>query len=48
MELMLSEPPLDYRQVSARTGIPTGSIGPIRGRCCARLGKDPAVRAFRD
>jgi RNA polymerase sigma factor (sigma-70 family) len=48
MELMLSEPALDYRQISARTGIPTGSIGPIRGRCLVRMANDPAIQALRD
>jgi RNA polymerase sigma factor (sigma-70 family) len=48
MDVMLSEPGLDYREVSARTGIPKGSIGPIRGRCLARLADHPEVQALRD
>jgi RNA polymerase sigma factor (sigma-70 family) len=48
MELLLREPGIDYREVSVRTGIPTGSIGPIRGRCLVRMADDPAVRALRD
>jgi RNA polymerase sigma factor (sigma-70 family) len=48
MQVMLSEPGLGYRQVSARTGIPTGSIGPIRGRCLERMAGDPAVQELRD
>lgn len=48
MQVILGEPGLDYRQVSARTGIPTGSIGPIRGRCLARMAGDPAVQELRD
>ena len=48
MVLMLVEPGLDYREVSARTGIPIGSIGPIRGRCTARMAGDTAVQALRD
>jgi RNA polymerase sigma factor (sigma-70 family) len=46
--LMLLEPDLEYREISARTGIPIGSIGPIRGRCVARLAGDAAVQALRD
>jgi RNA polymerase sigma factor (sigma-70 family) len=48
MDLMLSEPGLEYREVSARTGIPMGSIGPIRGRCLVRMAADPQIRALRD
>jgi RNA polymerase sigma factor (sigma-70 family) len=48
MDVLLSEPGLDYRQVSARTGIPRGSIGPIRGRCLARMADHPEVQALRD
>ena len=48
MELMVREPGLDYRQVSVRTGIPLGSIGPIRGRCVLRMADHPEVQALRD
>jgi RNA polymerase sigma factor (sigma-70 family) len=48
MEAMLREPELDYRQVSERTGVPIGSIGPIRGRCLLRMANDPAIQALRD
>ena len=48
MEVLLRRPDLDYDEVSARTGIPRGSIGPIRGRCLARMADDPAVQALRD
>jgi DNA-directed RNA polymerase specialized sigma24 family protein len=48
MQVILDEPGLDYREVSARTGIPTGSIGPIRGRSLRRMAADPAIQALRD
>jgi RNA polymerase sigma factor (sigma-70 family) len=35
--LFLTDPPPDYREVSARTGLAVGSIGPLRARCLARL-----------
>jgi RNA polymerase sigma factor (sigma-70 family) len=47
MEVLLREPALDYHQVSARTGIPKGSIGPIRGRCLVRLAADAALQSLR-
>jgi len=48
MDVLLSRPDLDYGEVSARTGIPRGSIGPIRGRCLERMAGDPGVQALRD
>jgi len=35
--LFLADPPLDYQEISRRTGLATGSIGPIRARCLDRL-----------
>jgi RNA polymerase sigma factor (sigma-70 family) len=35
--LFYHQPPLPYRDVAARLGLATGSIGFIRGRCLARL-----------
>lgn len=37
MLLLLTEPKMDYHAVSARLGMPRGSIGPIRQRSIARL-----------
>ena len=31
--LLLEDPPVPYAEISARLGIPVGSIGPNRGRC---------------
>jgi RNA polymerase sigma factor (sigma-70 family) len=37
--LYYSEPPLSYDEITARLGIPGGSIGPTRARCLERLKK---------
>jgi RNA polymerase sigma factor (sigma-70 family) len=37
MELLMSDPPLTYAEISDKLGLPVGSIGPTRGRCLARL-----------
>lgn len=44
--LLIQDPPLSYAQISQRTGIPTGSIGPIRGRALERLRHSFAVRDY--
>jgi RNA polymerase sigma factor (sigma-70 family) len=44
---MLSEdPPVPYAEISRRTGIPVGAIGPTRARALERLRKTPAVQAL--
>jgi hypothetical protein len=35
-----------YAQISARLGIPVGSIGPNRGRCLDKLRRHPAIAAL--
>jgi DNA-directed RNA polymerase specialized sigma24 family protein len=35
-----------YAQISARLGIPVGSIGPTRSRCLAKLRGHPAIAAL--
>ncbi len=35
--LLLEDPPVPYAQISARLGIPVGSIGPTRRRCLDKL-----------
>jgi RNA polymerase sigma factor (sigma-70 family) len=42
--LLVADPPLSYAQISKRTGIPTGSIGPTRRRALDRLRQTFAVR----
>ena len=46
--LLIEYPPLPYAQISARLGIPVGSIGPSRSRCLDKLRHHPAVAALID
>jgi len=41
--LLLADPPLPYAEISARLGIPVGSIGPSRARCLEKLRRHPAI-----
>jgi DNA-directed RNA polymerase specialized sigma24 family protein len=43
MELLIVDPPLPYTEISARLGIPVGSIGPTRSRLLVRLRRHPAL-----
>ena len=44
--LMTQDPPPTYAEISERTGIPIGAIGPTRVRALARLRESPALRAL--
>jgi RNA polymerase sigma factor (sigma-70 family) len=44
--LLLEDPPVSYAEISARLGIPAGSIGPTRRRCLDKLRRYPAVAAL--
>jgi cystathionine beta-lyase/cystathionine gamma-synthase len=44
--LLLEDPPASYTDISARLGIPVGSIGPTRRRCVNKLRRYPAVAAL--
>ena len=44
--LLLEDPPVSYAEISARLGIPVGSIGPNRGRCLDKLRRHPAIDAL--
>jgi RNA polymerase sigma factor (sigma-70 family) len=46
MALLTTDPPMPYTQISATLGIPTGSIGPTRSRCLAKLRRHPAITAL--
>ena len=46
LTLLIQDPPVPYATISARLGIPVGSIGPARGRCLHRLRHDPAIAAL--
>jgi RNA polymerase sigma factor (sigma-70 family) len=44
--LLIEDPPVPYAQISARLGIPAGSIGPCRARCLDKLRRHPAIAAL--
>jgi RNA polymerase sigma factor (sigma-70 family) len=44
--LLTADPPLPYAEISARLGIPAGSIGPTRRRCLDKLRRHPAIAAL--
>ena len=44
LQLLSYDPPLTYADVSARTGIPIGSIGPTRARALERLRRTEPIR----
>jgi RNA polymerase sigma factor (sigma-70 family) len=44
--LLLQDPPVPYAEISARLGIPVGSIGPSRSRCLDKLRRHPALAAL--
>ena len=48
LTLLIEDPPVPYEEVSARLGIPVGSIGPTRARALARIRGHPAVSALLD
>ena len=41
--LLTVDPPVPYAKISARLGIPVGSIGPTRRRCLDKLRQHPAI-----
>ena len=41
--LLIKDPPVPYAEISARLGIPVGSIGPNRRRCLDKLRHHPAI-----
>ncbi len=46
LALLIADPPLPYAEISARLGIPIGSIGPSRSRGLEKLRRHPAVAAL--
>jgi RNA polymerase sigma factor (sigma-70 family) len=44
--ILIADPPVPYAEISARLGIPVGSIGPNRARCLAKLRRHPAIAAL--
>ena len=45
---LTADPPMPYTEVSAKLGIPVGSIGPTRSRCLDRMRRYPAIAALID
>ena len=48
MELLVASPPISYQDISARLGMPVGSIGPTRARILARLRETLAAVGLQD
>jgi RNA polymerase sigma factor (sigma-70 family) len=46
LAMLAEDPPAPYAQISARLGIPAGSIGPTRRRCLQKLRRHPALAAL--
>jgi RNA polymerase sigma factor (sigma-70 family) len=46
LALLTADPPVPYAEISARLGIPAGSIGPTRRRCLDKLRRHPAITAL--
>jgi RNA polymerase sigma factor (sigma-70 family) len=46
LALLIEDPPVPYEDISARLGIPVGSIGPTRARALARIRAYPDVSAL--
>jgi RNA polymerase sigma factor (sigma-70 family) len=46
LTMLIEDPPVPYAQISARLGIPAGSIGPTRRRCLQKLRRHPAIAAL--
>jgi len=44
--ILIQDPPVPYAEISARLGIPVGSIGPIRARCLDKMRRHPAIAAL--
>jgi RNA polymerase sigma factor (sigma-70 family) len=48
LAMLTADPPVPYAEISARLGIPVGSIGPTRRRYLGRLRRHPAIVALID
>jgi RNA polymerase sigma factor (sigma-70 family) len=44
--MLIAEQPVPYTEISARLGIPVGSIGPTRRRCLDKMRRHPAIAAM--
>jgi DNA-directed RNA polymerase specialized sigma24 family protein len=48
LAMLTADPPVPYAEISARLGIPVGSIGPSRLRYLGKLRRHPAIAALID
>jgi RNA polymerase sigma factor (sigma-70 family) len=48
LAMLTADPPVPYTEISARLGIPVGSIGPTRRRYLSKLRRHPAIAALID
>jgi DNA-directed RNA polymerase specialized sigma24 family protein len=46
ISLLIADPPLPYADISAKLGIPVGSIGPNRSRYLDKMRRHPAIAAL--
>jgi len=44
--MLIADPPVPYTEISARLGIPVGSIGPTRRRALDKIRRRPAISAL--
>lgn len=44
--MLVADPPVPYAEMSARLGMPIGSIGPTRSRCLDKMRGYPAIAAL--
>ena len=44
--MLIADPPVPYAEISARLGMPIGSIGPTRSRCLDKMRRHPAIAAL--
>ncbi|MEU8024026.1 MULTISPECIES: RNA polymerase sigma factor [Micromonospora] len=46
LALLTADPPVSYREIGERLGMPVGSIGPTQARCLRKLRACPALAPF--
>ncbi|MEH1101938.1 RNA polymerase sigma factor [Micromonospora sp. CPCC 205561] len=46
LALLVADPPVSYREVGARLGMPVGSVGPTQARCLSKLRNCPTLAPF--
>ena len=46
--MLTADPPVPYAEISARLGIPVGSIGPTRRHYLGKLRRHPAIATLID